>query len=276
MAVIAVRKVRTSRMEKEICICYYFSEPVGKKATMGQRSVRTMAATSAFTGFPRECVAFYTQLARNNNKEWFQEHKSDFDRFVMEPARDFVTDMGSLLRQISPGIVADPRLDRSIFRHYRDTRFSKDKSPYKRHLGIFFWEGNRAKMDCPGYYFHLEPPNMMVAAGNHCFSKKVLEQYRESVVDPKQGPALRRAIEAVESKGDYGIGEKQYKKTPRGYDPKHENAEFLLYGGLTAYTGSAIIEELHSRAILDYCFEKFKDMRPLHAWLLDMIRSMPE
>jgi uncharacterized protein (TIGR02453 family) len=233
-----------------------------------------MAAPSAFQGFPRESVAFYTQLASNNNKEWFQEHKSEFDRFVMEPARDFVADMGNLLREISPGIVADPRLDRSIFRHYRDTRFSKDKSPYKTHLGIFFWEGNRVKMDCPGYYFHLEPPIILVAAGNHCFSKPVLEQYRDSVVDPQQGPALKRAVEAVKSKGIYEVGEKHYKKTPRGYDPNHENAEFLLFNGLTAYVTARIPEELYSSAILDYCFERFRDMQPIHAWLLDMIRSM--
>jgi uncharacterized protein (TIGR02453 family) len=235
-----------------------------------------MAATSGFQGFPRECVAFYTQLAKNNNREWFQERKSDFERYVIEPAQDFVTDMGELLRNISPGIVADPRLDRSIFRYYRDTRFSKDKSPYKTHLGIFFWEGNRAKMDCPGYYFHLEPPTMALGVGNHCFSKKVLEQYRDWVVDEKQGPALRKAVQSIQKKGDYSIGEKQYKKTPRGYDPKHENAEFLLFGGLTAFFSARMPEELHSRAILDYCFEKFKDMQPVHTWLLKMIQAMPE
>ncbi len=110
-----------------------------------------MVANTGFRGFPRECVTFYAELARNNNKEWFSEHKSEFERYVMETARDFVYHMGNLLKEISPEIVADPRLDRSIFRHYRDTRFSKDKSPYKTHLGILFWEGNRAKMDCPGY-----------------------------------------------------------------------------------------------------------------------------
>ncbi len=233
-----------------------------------------MTAKTEFRGFPRECVTFYTELARNNNKEWFLEHKSEFERYVMETARDFVYDMGNLLKEISPGIVADPRLDRSIFRHYRDTRFSKDKSPYKTHLGIFFWEGNRVKMDCPGYYFHLEPPSILLGVGNHCFSKPVLEQYRDSVVDQEQGPALRRAVNAVKSRGDYGIGEKHFKKTPRGYDPTHENAEFLLYKGLTAFVSDSIPEELYSRDILDYCFEKFRDMQPIHTWLLNMINSM--
>lgn len=233
-----------------------------------------MTVKTEFRGFPRECVHFYAELARNNNREWFLEHKSEFERYVMEPARDFVYDMGKLLSQLSPGIIADPRLDRSIFRHYRDTRFSKDKSPYKTHLGIFFWEGNRAKMDCPGYYFHLEPPIVLLGVGNHCFSKPVLEQYRESVVHPKQGPALRRAVDTVKSRGNYEIGEKHYKKTPRGYDPSHENAEFLLYNGLTAFGSEPVPDALHSRDILDYCFAKFRDMQPIHTWLLNMIHGM--
>jgi uncharacterized protein (TIGR02453 family) len=235
-----------------------------------------MAAKTEFRGFPRECVTFYTELAKNNNREWFSAHKEAFERHVMDTARDFVYEMGNLLKEISPGIVADPRLDRSIFRHYRDTRFSKDKSPYKTHLGIFFWEGNRAKMDCPGYYFHLEPPVVLLGVGNHCFSKPVLEHYRDSVVDEKQGPALVQAVNTVKAQGDYEIGEKHFKKTPRGYDPTHANAEYLLYKGLTAAFSSAIPEALYSRDILDYCFEKFRDMRPIHVWLLNMVRSMPQ
>ena len=150
-----------------------------------------------FKGFPVECVKFYDELRKNNTKAWFDEHKPDFEKYVMEPARDFVMEMGLALKKISPGIIADTRYSKSIFRPFRDTRVSKDKKPYKTHLGIFFWEGRLAKMDCPGFYFHLEPPMLLIAAGNHCFSKPILDLYRESVVDTKFGKALAKAVKNV-------------------------------------------------------------------------------
>lgn len=233
-----------------------------------------MKAKAGFQGFPREAVRFYSELAKNNTKAWFDDHKTDYQRYVIEPAQDFVFEMGELLKQISPNVIADPRVNKSIFRPYRDTRFSHDKTPYKTHLGIFFWEGKRAKMECPGYYFHLEPPTLFLAAGMHCFSKPVLETYRDSVVDPKLGKTLRKAITTVSKKPDCSIGGKHFKKTPRGYDSGHENAEMLLYNGLYVNTETDIPEELHSANLLDYCLKRFKDFRPIHEWLVTMVERV--
>ena len=232
-----------------------------------------MSIKSEFSGFPKECVSFYTELSRNNNKTWFAEHKADFETYVMAPARDFVFEMGRRLEAIAPKIIADPRLDKSIFRLYRDTRFSKNKEPYKNHLGIFFWEGTRPKMECPGFYFHLEPPHLMLAAGMHCFPRPLLDAFRNSVVDPKLGPALARAARSVLKKKGYSIGGKHYKKTPRGYDANNDNADFLLFNGLYALFNSEIPEEIYSTEIIDYCFQKFSDMSPIHKWLVDMTES---
>ncbi|MDQ7783403.1 MAG: DUF2461 domain-containing protein [Desulfomonilaceae bacterium] len=233
-----------------------------------------MPTGCTFNGFPKESVEFYRELARNNNKEWFSAHKSRFEEYVMGPARDFVYEMGKRLREIAPDIVADPRVNKSIFRPYRDTRFSKDKSPYKTHLGIFLWTGTLAKMDCPGYYFHLEPPIVMLGVGNHCFSKPLLQMYRDSVVDPILGPALAKAVRSVRKEGDYEIGVKHYKMIPRGYDKEHENAEFLLFSGLTAAHTAEIPTELYSKELLDYAFKRFELMSPIQKWLSRMIGEM--
>ena len=87
-----------------------------------------MADNNNFRGFPKECVQFFTELEKNNNKHWFETHRKDYEEYVLNPARQFVLTMGERLKKISPGIVADPRIDKSIFRIYRDTRFSKNKS----------------------------------------------------------------------------------------------------------------------------------------------------
>ena len=125
-------------------------------------------------------------------------------------------------------------------------------------------------MECSGYYFHLEPPRLFLAAGMHCFSKPVLEIYRDCVVDPKLGKTLHKAINAATKKPGHEIGGKHFKKTPRGYDAKHENAEMLLYNGLYVMTEADIPEELHSPHVLDYCLKRFKDFRPVHEWLVTM------
>ena len=229
-----------------------------------------MAARSTFTGFPREAVEFYAALAANNDKTWFDEHKEGFEKHVLAPARDFVFEMGKRLATISPGVIADPRTNKSIFRPYRDTRFSKDKTPYKTHLGIFFWEGNRPKMECSGFYFHLEPPDLMLAACIHCFSKSLLGAYRDAVVHPTYGPRLTKAVKAVQREKGHLVGGEHYKKTPRGYAANRENAPFLLYNGLYAWYSTAIPDEFYSGKLLDYALDRFKAMLPLHKWLVEM------
>ena len=79
-----------------------------------------------FDGFPPEAVTFFKQLQDNNNKPWFDAHKPDYQNYVMEPAQGFIEEMGLKLMHLSPGIHAEPRVNRSILRIYRDTRFSMD------------------------------------------------------------------------------------------------------------------------------------------------------
>jgi uncharacterized protein (TIGR02453 family) len=229
-----------------------------------------MELTSNFQGFPVQCVEFFRQLALNNNKSWFDEHRPDFEKQVMDPARAFVFEMGRLLATLSPKINADPRVDKSIFRLYRDTRFRKDKTPYKTHLGIFFWEGKLPKMESSGFYFHLEPPTLFLGCGIHCFSPRLLESYRNSVVDPKSGPILAKSAQKLSKKPDYTIGGKHYKKAPRGYTAEGVLADLLLHNGLFVGYEAPIPDELYSSAILDYCLARFKEMAAIHKWLVEM------
>jgi uncharacterized protein (TIGR02453 family) len=229
-----------------------------------------MPGSSAFSGFSKQTVEFYTQLKKNNNKSWFEEHKSDYETYVMTPARDFVVAMGERLEKLSPNIHADPRVNKSIFRIYRDTRFSKDKTPYKTNLAMWWWEGEGPRMECSGYYIHIEPPNLMLGVGIYMFPRDMLKTYRDSVVSPIYGPALQQAIEEVSRQEKYSIGDKHYKRVPRGYDPDHENAELLLYNGLHAGFETDIPRVFYSEDLLDYCFDIYNDLYPIHKWLMEM------
>ncbi len=232
-----------------------------------------MATPIEFGGFPRECIGFLRDLKENNSTTWFKLHKSDYEEYLLNPARAFITDMGERLRLISPNINADPRVNRSLFRINRDTRFSKDKSPYKTHCAIWFWEGAGPRMECPGFYFHLEPDKLMLGVGIYCFPKPLLDIYREFVVHKKHGPSLVKAITDVTDSGDYNLGGQHYKRVPHGYDALHKNAALLLHNGLYAGIETGVPDELFSEAIMDYCLEKFHQMLPLHRWLVKMTEA---
>jgi len=223
-----------------------------------------------FEGFSKKTVEFFDKLKKNNNKKWFDKHKGDYDSYVLEPSRAFVTEMGERLKDISPDIFAVPKVNKSLFRIHRDIRFSPDKSPYKTHMGIFFWEGSRPRMDCSGFYCHLEPPLLMVGVGDYIIPRNLLDRYRRAVVDPEYGEELSDIVKKISKLKDCTLGGKHYKRIPAGYDPSHPNAELLLHNGLHAGFKTNIQDDFYSSRFIDYCWEKFKLLAPLHKWLVEI------
>ncbi|MBI5582977.1 MAG: DUF2461 domain-containing protein [Deltaproteobacteria bacterium] len=232
-------------------------------------------AFPVFKGFPRQTLTFFQNLAQDNSKRWFDAHRREYEDYVLTPARDLVLELGERLKKIAPGIVADPRVNQSLFRLNRDIRFSPDKTPYKTHLALWFWEGSRPRMECSGFYLHLEPGRLMLGSGIYCFPKDLLEIYRQSVIHPKYGKALREVVAETTRQPNYTLGGQHYKKTPAGFDSRHPNAEFLLYNGLYAGREMPIRPELYTPELIDLCFETFQGMLPLHRWLLALTRRVP-
>jgi uncharacterized protein (TIGR02453 family) len=224
-----------------------------------------MTATT-FNGFPAETINFLAAIRSNNNRPWFIEHKPDYESYIMRPARAFVSEMGKRLHALSPDVVADPRVNKSIFRIYRDVRFSQDKTPYKTHLALLFWVGEGAKLENPGYYFHLDAENLMLGGGIYQFSKPVLKAYRQAVVDPVLGPTLAKLISVLKDK-DYDVGYQTYKRVPRGYSPDHKYADLLRYSGFTMGKDLGLPTALHTPALMDTCFEIYRDAKPMIDWL---------
>ena len=161
---------------------------------------------------------------------------------------------------------AIPKINKSLFKINRDVRFSNDKSPYKTYMGIWLWEGDRKRMECSGFYLHVENKNVLIGVGIKMFSKPLMDRYHQAVVDKKQGPALKSAIKKVAGTG-YIINLKHYKKITHGYDSGHPNAEYLLYNGLTARVEEKVPDAFYSEAFIDYAYTHYKNMLSLHIWL---------
>lgn len=223
----------------------------------------------AFKLFPKNTAAFLSKLKKNNTREWFEKNRELFNSDFLEPAVQFVSEMGEKLSSLDPEIVAIPKTDKSIFRLHRDVRFSKNKEPYKTNMGLFFWNGRKKKMEGSGFYFHLEPKYFFVGVGNYMFPKELLKKFRDVIADPVQGKELDLIVKKLRKKG-FKIGGKKFKKTPRGYDHGSPFAEYFLHDGIHVYSEETDLKKLSGNPV-EYVFRLFKEMQPLHHWLVKRI-----
>ncbi len=153
-------------------------------------------------------------------------------------------------------------------RIYRDTRFSRDKSPYNTNVRVVFWEGERKKTENPGFFFGMDGRGATIFAGQHTFPEPTLEAYRNAVVDGKLGVELEKAISSVTKAGNYVIAGGQSKRVPRGYDSEHERADLLRYKGLYASSPQIDRAVLSTPEGVEVCFEHCRKMVPLQQWLV--------
>jgi len=138
----------------------------------------------AFKGFPKDLFAFFEDLNKNNNREWFNANKPRYLESIVEPMGDYIRNIAPLLQRISPHYRADPKPHGgSMFRIYRDTRFSKDKTPYKTHAACHFRHLAHGDAHAPGFYMHLEPGRVMFGGGIWRPSSKHLGLIREFIAD---------------------------------------------------------------------------------------------
>jgi len=225
---------------------------------------------SEFKGFSKQTLSFFKELKQNNSKTWFEAHRQDYEEHVKKPSEALVVAMGKALETITPGINAIPKVNQSLFRLNRDSRFSHDKSPYKTNLGILWWEGMGKRMESSSFYFHLEDDHLMLGNGVYMFPKPMLETYREAVVGKTSGKQLTQAVQKL-AKKNYAIQGKHYKKTPKGYDADHPNAELLLFNGLYSGIEMKIPPAFYNPDLIDLCFQHYQNMLPLHEWLRDFV-----
>lgn len=228
-----------------------------------------MAQKLDFRGFPEEAFAFYRQLAENNNREWFQAHKSDYEDYVLLPASAFVVALGSRLKERNGTIHYDPRTNGqgSIKRIYRDLRFSKDKTPYKTNLGIRFWQGVKGGSGpSPGYFMHLEVSGADLYSGIHGFPKPVLTAYRAAVDRESTGAQLEAVLSDLRG-ARYEVGGEMLKRVPREYDPDHARAPLLRYKSLHARGPHISPDVVTSSDLVATCLTQCETMAPLNDWL---------
>jgi len=194
------------------------------------------SATPAFTGFTQEGIQFLADLARNNDRAWFAPRKADYERLLKEPLEALCAALAERFAARAIPLAADPK--RSPFRIYRDTRFSKDKSPYKTNLGATFpWvessggagEAVAAGAHANGGYFSFAPGEMYAGGGMWRPEKPRLDAFRRAVVESPE--RVREAVEDPAFVAWFGHvhTDESLKRIPAGYPPDHPMADMFRW-----------------------------------------------
>lgn len=220
---------------------------------------------AGFDGFPRETLRFLAELGKNNKKEWMDEHEEEYRTLVVEPSKRFIAALGPRLRRIAKGIHAEPKVGGSIL---KTTNKPGEKTPYKTHVDLLFWEGDEHGRNASGFFFRLRPKTLHLGAGNHAIPAESLTRFRKAIADPKTGKELTDAIAKVRGSGAYEIGGANLKKVPKGFPASHERADLLRHDALFAAIDLAVPATLHESAFLDLCERHFKSVAPIHTWLV--------
>ena len=177
-----------------------------------------------YAHFEPDTLGFLRELAANNNREWFKENKTRYEEQVLDVALRFIQSMQDPLHEIAPHFVALPnRMGGSLMRVYRDTRFSKNKLPYKTNIGIQFRHEQAKDVHSPGYYVHLAPDDVFLGAGMWRPDSDSLRKIRERIA--AKPAEWRRAVGDKAFKRQFDIAGESLTRPPRGFDKDHECIE---------------------------------------------------
>ncbi|MBA2893963.1 DUF2461 domain-containing protein [Nonomuraea soli] len=209
----------------------------------------------AFTGFPDEAFLFYEGLEADNSKTYFTRNRHLYDDAVRAPMLALAEELGEEF-----GVA-------TLFRPYRDVRFSKDKSPYKDHQGAFV-------DSCPGIglYVQISADGLYVAGGYYSGASDQVARYRAAVDNELTGVPLEKLVDSLREAG-YAVEGERLKTRPRGVDEGHPRLELLRHKSL--YAGLRFEPEpwVHTAEVAERVRGSWRDFAPLVEWLSDHVRG---
>jgi uncharacterized protein (TIGR02453 family) len=227
-----------------------------------------MRVNSTFNGFPKEGLTFLDEIISNNSKEWLDANRDRYEKYIVEPNKAYIEEMGEHLQILVPSINAIAKTNKSLFRIYRDARYHLS-DPIKTCIGVIFWQGQTHRMQSSSFYMHYDPKEVFVATGIRNFKPPLLATYREYIKNREKRAELHNILEVLKEKG-YQLPEPAYKRYPREFNKEEPHAYLALYRSMYAFTTFAPNKVFHSTKIIDKNFKIYEDMMPLQEWLYEL------
>lgn len=222
-----------------------------------------------FTGFSKKSLEFLKELRANNTKEWFEDRKHIYTEHILEANRAFVDEMGEHIQALVPTINAIAKINGSMYRIYRDTRFAKDKTPLKTHTGVVFWQGKGKRTQSSNFYTRATPEEYVIGAGIRHFDTFLLSTYREYILDLENADKLFDILDTCRKKG-YDVIRPVYKRLPRGFAKAYPYPELAMLDGMVVNKKFTPDQTYFSSALIHRCFDIYEELLPLQQWLYEM------
>ena len=221
--------------------------------------------TGRYASFTPETIRFLEALRKNNNRDWFNENKSRYEEEVLDVALNFIQSMYDPLSEIAPHFTAIPkRMGGSLMRVYRDTRFSKNKTPYKTNIGIQFRHEMAKDVHSPGYYVHIDPDEVFLGAGMWRPAPDALRGIRERIAEKSADWERVRDDKAFSR--HFKLGGETLTRPPRGFDKAHPQIDDLKRKDFIAIKTLSVDDALNPR-FQQKVETAFKAARPYMAFL---------
>lgn len=227
---------------------------------------QTADDAAPFSGFADTRRSFFRALAKNQARDWFKAHEDEYRHGWLEPMHALLWDVRTKLVKIYGDAALDPP---KVFRIHRDVRFSRDKSPYKTHIGGFLPIAGRGSTGEPGpvaLYLHVGTDNY-VGAGNWIMEPAQLTAYRAALLDERRGGELTRILAKLDKAGFRVGSHDALKRVPRGFDPEHPRAELAKRKGLVVAFPDLPLELLTSRELVDWLARHARSAAAIVEWL---------
>lgn len=221
-----------------------------------------MAKKDSFTGFTPSTLDFLRDLANNNRKEWFEEHREEYRQCVQEPLQQLASALAGPLTVIDPDLITDPR--RVISRIHRDTRFSRNKSPYKTTMWLTFKRPLKEWQDAPCFFFEIGVDFYRFGMGFYSASKGTMDRLRQ-VIDRKPDE-FRRAVAFLAGQDTFALEGEKYKRLLDG-QKEEDILEWYQRKNLYLVCNRGIDERLFSRRVLNDLTAGFGQLAPFYHWL---------
>jgi len=220
------------------------------------------------TFFTPDFIAFFEELTTNNTRKWFQENKERFEKSAKNPFEIFIAEVIARVHELEPEVILEPK--QAIFRIYRDIRFSKDKTPYKTHLGAVINEGGRKNTQTSGIYIQCNAERMVIGGGMYAPNRENLLQIRREIqANPKVFEKILNASDFqetyIELRGD------KNKILPKEFKADQEYIPTLFYKQFFVMAEYPSQEVLFRTDLLDFVMRHYQIIRPLNDFLKEAV-----
>lgn len=224
------------------------------------------STSTRFEGFADRDARFFKALAKHQDRDWFAAHRDEYDVGWLAPMKAL---LAAVREKLAPRYAHEEIAAPKVFRIHRDVRFSKDKSPYKTHIGGYLGieGGNAGPSGAAALYVHVAADELFVGAGQYMMDGEQLKRFRAAVDDPKRGAELAKLLAALVRAGFSIESYEQTQRVPRGFDPDHPRADLLKRKGL--FVGFPDLDRnlLTSPKLVDWIATHARKPVPLVEWL---------